>query len=170
MVAARKLHAVQVGVYMHPNDHEAWLDVRGPSLHVYRFKFDAADLPRVAAHRWYFHQGNRSVAAKALIDGKWVKLHRWLIGAPKGEEVDHVNRDPFDCTRENLKLANRFHQERNKGAMRHSSTGMRGVIPQSGRFEARIQYKGKRYYLGTFEKDWHARLAYILAEHRLIHA
>ena len=152
-----------VGTFMPPNDHESWIDVKGYN-HIHRFKFDTTDLSKVARHKWYFHKGNRSVVAKALIDGKWVKLHRFLIDAPRGVEVDHKNRDPYDCTRKNLKLTDRFHQERNKVAMRRSSTGMRGVIPRRGMFEARIQFKGQRKYIGTFDAAWKARLAYMIEE------
>ena len=33
-----------------------------------------------------------------------------------------------------------------------NTTGHKGVYLKNGRFAARIQYKGKRYYLGTFDK------------------
>ena len=72
-----------------------------------RFKFtvDTQDLHGVLEHRWYSHnRGGRANFIITKIHGVWVYLHHFLIGKPtKGTVTDHIDRDPTNNRRNNLR-------------------------------------------------------------------
>ncbi|AYO30638.1 hypothetical protein D2962_08375 [Biomaibacter acetigenes] len=63
-------------------------------------------------------------------DGKWTlnPMHRYLIDAPKGMYVDHINHDTLDNRISNLRIVTGSGNAQNKkGALSNSKTGIRGV-------------------------------------------
>lgn len=82
-----------------------------------------------------------------------VLLHRWIMGVPVGVGyrviVDHINRDPLDCRRSNLRLVSPTASNLNRAiAGRELPVGV--YRTWSGRFEARIKRRGRYRHLGTF--------------------
>jgi hypothetical protein len=72
------------------------------------------------------------------------------LNAPKGVEVDHINRDPLDNRRVNLRLCTHSQNGANKLAPENAS-GYRGVYKVSkNRWHARKKIDGKCVYLGSF--------------------
>ena len=69
---------------------------RGPVL------IDAADLPLVAPFHWFF-TGHRYAARQQC--GGVIYMHRMLLRAEPGLEVDHINGDGLDNRRCNLRTA-----------------------------------------------------------------
>ena len=69
---------------------------------------DDADAERVTRFKWHAVRRGRVVHAMrtAKRDGgrATVYLHRWLLDAPAGLEVDHRNGNGLDNRRENLRL------------------------------------------------------------------
>ena len=68
---------------------------------------DAADLPKIAPFRWcaYRHRNSFYAGTRARRpDGGrcTVDMHRLILGAPKGVEVDHRDNDGLNNRRENL--------------------------------------------------------------------
>jgi HNH endonuclease len=53
-------------------------------------------------NKWKWHYNSRY--AERTEDNKHVRMHRLLIGAETGEIVDHINGDPLDNRRSNLRL------------------------------------------------------------------
>lgn len=101
------------------------------------------DLDRVLAEgRWFQFDDRKKVIGStetypyALCthqrDGKErsVRLHRFIMEAPRGIEVDHINHDTLDNRRENLRLVTKSQNQQNiGGAHRDSRSGVR--IPNS---------------------------------------
>ena len=76
-------------------------------------------------------------------------LHRALLAAPKGLEVDHINGDKLDNRRSNLRLATRKENGRNQKLNARNKTGIAGVtIDKNGRFWARLKFEGRQLELG----------------------
>lgn len=77
--------------------------------------------------------------------------------------VDHINNDPIDNRRCNLRLATPGQNVLNKGPDSGNTTSKyKGVSKRKGRknWRVRINYQGKRYSLGTFENEIDAAKAY----------
>lgn len=112
---------------------------------------DSQDVIAVSAFSWramraagvktYYY-----ASATSRSNGKRVTLlmHRLLIGAKPGEIVDHINRDPLDNRRKNLRLVDANQSAANK--VMRNKLGYKGIRRQSGsgRFEASICFRGER--------------------------
>ncbi len=91
-----------------------------------------------------------------------IRLHREILNAPKGVEVDHRNRNPQDNTRDNLRLATHGQNGANaKSQSRKQPTTFKGVVfrKRVGNWMARIG-KRPRQYLGVFRTAIEAAAAY----------
>lgn len=105
------------------------------------------------------------------IDGKKHKAHRliWLYvyGEMPPDEIDHINRNKLDNSIDNLRLADRQINSRNRGASKNSKTGIRGVYLDKnyGRWVASINTsKNTRLRLGYFDTLYEAISARLGAE------
>lgn len=93
-------------------------------------------------------------------------LCRVIAAAPNGIVVDHINRDPLDNRRPNLRLCTIAENSRNRrrpaGAL-----GVKGVTRHRKKFRAQIKVDRKTIVLGSFETVAAAHEAYCAAAVRL---
>jgi hypothetical protein len=85
---------------------------------------------------------------------------------------DHVNGNPLDNTRDNLRLIPQCQNCHNRGAQRNSQTGIKGVWydKRVGKFGAEIKIKGVKHWLGHFPTVIDAQVARNVAGRRLVGA
>ena len=91
-------------------------------------------------------------------------LHRLVIGAKKGEVVDHINKDTMDNRRENLRIVtvaqNAWNRKKQAGRCPNTS-GFIGVFKTpKGRFSASISINNKSFRLGVYDTAEMAAMAY----------
>ncbi len=120
-------------------------------------KFDAADVPMIKelGKRWApsWSESHKQYRAVARTENGSVLMHRWLMNAPAGMLVDHINHDTLDNRRSNLRLVTHSENEQNRrGATRKSKTGVRGVYKDSrrGTYYVEVKVNGVRHYAGGF--------------------
>ena len=118
------------------------------------FIFDSEDLPLVQQHIW-------SVDRYGYAVGFRVKLHRLLMGNPKGV-VDHINGNPSDCRKNNLRITTQHNNSMNSRLSKNSTTGYKGVCldKNTGKYMAHIHPDGKMKFLGYYNSPIEAALAY----------
>ncbi len=92
------------------------------------------------------------------------RMHRFLLGAPKGVMVDHRNGDKLDNRRENLRLCTNSQNQANRQVFRGASP-FKGVCWQqrpngTGAWKAQLIVESKVVYLGVFKTDLEAASAY----------
>jgi hypothetical protein len=139
---------------------------------------DDEDKERVLAFKWtyYFHVRSRKEYAHRGIwihggKGKQtsISLHRFILNAPKGIQVDHRDNDGLNCQKSNLRLATNAQNHHNMKNRRDSAIPYKGVYRakcSGGRWEyrkpftARITAFGKTYPLGMFATAEEAAMAY----------
>lgn len=95
-------------------------------------------------------------------------MHRLLVGAERGIEVDHKNRDGLDCRRENLRVATRSQNASNSPSIGGTSK-YKGVNwhRARGKWAAYIKHNMVRKYLGLFLSEQDAACAYDAAAIRM---
>ncbi len=87
-------------------------------------------------------------------------LHRLVMDAPKGKDVDHKDGNLFDCRRGNLRLCTRGQNNMNR--KNENKTGFKGVYwhKAANKYAARIMLERKSYHLGLFDNTEDAARAY----------
>jgi hypothetical protein len=120
---------------------------------------DAADLSIVGDAIWRkTTQGyaGRTAGSKTLL------LHREIMGAPPGLVVDHRNHNRLDNRRENLRVCPRAGNSQNSTGHKDRRSRFKGVEwdAERGRWAARICANGVRMFLGRYDTEVEAAMAY----------
>lgn len=91
-----------------------------------------------------------------------MKLHTFVTKAKKGEMVDHINGDGLDNRRCNLRIVTRRQNSLNSKPKSNTSSKFKGVSRRknSKKWVASINIYRKSHYLGAFEDEEKAALAY----------
>ena len=126
---------------------------------------DPEDEQAVSRHRWYVWKPKSSnLYASARVEGRWVWLHRFIMGPPPKPELrtDHVNGNGLDNRRSNLRWATPAQNMRNSRKVKSQSSKFKGVHWAKNRqgWEARIRADGHVRYLGVFDTEENAAAAY----------
>ncbi len=89
-------------------------------------------------------------------------LHRLIMGAQKGQIVDHINGNSLDNRKCNLRFATAKQNSVNSKARKNNLSGHKGVSWNVAcrKWMAIIMNSGKRYYLGVFTHKDRAAMAY----------
>jgi hypothetical protein len=84
--------------------------------------------------------------------GHTAYLHRFIMSAPQGTTVDHVNGDGLDNRKANLRFATRSQQLANTRIHSHCTSGYRGVCwdKTRGLWIAKVGYRGKQINVGRY--------------------
>lgn len=140
-------------------------------------KVDSSDFKWASQFNWYVWipsdapQLTYAVRKIRLPSGNYSKrlLHRELLDAPRGVEVDHWDRDGLNNRRKNLRLCSTSQNQGN--SRQHFDAGtskFKGVTwhKGSGKWQASIQVQKKRHYLGWFSDEGKAGAAYALASEK----
>lgn len=97
-----------------------------------------------------------------------VHMHRAILSAPDGMQVDHVNHETLDNRRENLRLATFSQNTKNRKRYKNNTSGIKGVslYKPSQKWIAIISVDGKFKHLGYYVSKEAAAHAYAEAAHR----
>lgn len=94
----------------------------------------------------------------AVVKNKF--LHRLIMAPPPRLVVDHINGDPLDNRRCNLRVCTQAENLRNGKGHRDSGSMFRGVSKYKNGWRAQIFVNGKVVYLGTYKTEHEAAIAY----------
>ena len=100
---------------------------------------------------------------KGLVQGKQVLMHQVVYGqVPVGKVIDHLNHDPYDNRRDNLREASRGENAQNRTPKKRANGLPIGVnmTRHKTKYFATITHKRKQIHIGTFETAEDAALAY----------
>lgn len=115
---------------------------------------DAENFDRLSAHNW--RVGRSGHVSRS--EGKaTVYLHREVLSTD-AEDVDHINRDPLDCRRANLRACT--HQDNMRNRRRWGQGEYRGVYPHGKKWRALIMVNYRQINCGSFASPIEAAVAY----------
>lgn len=120
---------------------------------------DDDDYEKLNQYKWHVYKIGYIYAR---VSKKYTYMHRLIMNAPKGIEVDHINHDKFDNQKSNLRLCTRQQNIHNKKPNKNKTSKYKGVRWHKGNksWQSKISYDGKRYYLGYFNTEAEAAHAY----------
>ena len=135
---------------------------------------DAEDTDRITAFRWRAACSKRNCYAvrsgrKGTGEPATVYMHREILGAPKGVEVDHRNGDGLDNTRSNIRIATHQQNMTNCRLRSNNTSGYIGVSFETGhqKWCASIRVNGRNIRLGCFDEKEDAAQARTAAAHQI---
>jgi len=127
---------------------------------------DADDYDRFSQYKWSCSQdGNNFYAYTFLSEGnkkKRVFMHRLIMNAPKGLIVDHIDGNGLNNRKSNLRLCTKAQNVQNSRPRSNGSSKYKGVFwnKVNKKWSASIRKGDKRIYLGGFDDEIEAALAY----------
>lgn len=87
-------------------------------------------------------------------------LHRLVMRAKPGDQVDHINGNGLDCQKSNLRFVTTTQNRRNQQKARSTSSIYKGVRCRKSSWEAFITVNHHYRYLGVFDSEVDAAAAY----------
>lgn len=129
---------------------------------------DHEDYLRLAAAKllkWNAQKvGKRYYASRNTKDQK-LYLHRWVMNAPTGMVIDHIDGDSLNNMKANLRLCHHRDNARNQRNQENRQSVFKGVTKQrnSPSWISQIEFGGEHVRLGSFGTAEDAAKAYDLA-------
>lgn len=128
---------------------------------------DESDTGILRSHHWSIQRNRQSetyyVYRQVRTGGhrRKIYLHRELMGATAGYQVDHINGDGLDNRRINLRLCTNVENSYNRKPSSRSKTGLKGVYKTSrGKWAACCSSSGRTLHLGIYPTSVDAARAY----------
>lgn len=135
---------------------------------------DDEDYEKVSKWKWYAHEssnGGKFYAARKhwtpsdtirtirsngrVVKGSYsmMRMHRFIIDAPEGMEVDHIDGNGLNNQKENLRIVDHLENMWNQRTRKTSKSGIRGISfdKQTNKWRATATKNGKYYNLGRFK-------------------
>lgn len=131
---------------------------------------DDEDFDRINSHKWCAaldRTTNSYYAARNSprdADGKQhrILMHREIMNAKHGEQVDHINHDTLDQRRSNLRLCSNSQNHANQRMPSTNKSGFKGVSldKPTGKWKAQVRANGEKKYIGLYVTAIEAAIAY----------
>lgn len=120
---------------------------------------DDEDYGWLSKYKWTIHSNGY---VKTWTGEETEYMHRMVMNAVSGQEVDHIDREKLNCQKSNLRFATRSQNNANRDKRETNNCGYKGVRWEEGRkrFLARIGVDGKTYNLGRYKSAIDAAKAY----------
>jgi hypothetical protein len=124
---------------------------------------DDADHEWLSRWKWSAERACRTFYATRKGDGRILRMHREIVGAAPGQQVDHADGDGLNNTRANLRLVSSAQNQNNRTRKQPGATSRyRGVSWDAARnkWQAQINVHGRKVHLGRFDSELEAATAY----------
>jgi len=128
---------------------------------------DTEDIAKVKNLKWRFIKSKGyaiSGRGKAA-----VLMHRFIIDAPKGLLIDHVNFNKLDNRKINLRVCSSFQNMQHRKLTKRNVTGIKGIYwhKQTQKWAVEIRKDNKKYWLGLYDSKECAARVYDKAAKKL---
>lgn len=154
--------------YKGPNPHQVsacgtFVRIRIPSGE--EILVDSEDYPKVELFRWF--RASRRPYAHAHVrgaDGRrhQIQMHRLIMNPPANLVIDHIDGDPKNNRKSNLRVCTQAENSRNQRSQKSKASRWRGVsmCKSTGRWQVAIRVGGTRVWGGRFSDEIEAAQAY----------
>jgi len=129
---------------------------------------DNDDYNKLIKYKWFAssEKGRSTIYAlrQTKISGsqRCLSMHRAILNAPKGVQVDHINHNGLDNRRANLRLCTRQQNQFNRKMQTKHSSSWKGVrwVKERHKWRSEIQYNTRTIHIGYFDSEIQAAKAY----------
>lgn len=92
---------------------------------------DTENLESLIKHRWFLSKSNKHkdyVRVMCNISSKKIRLHRFILNITDSKiEIDHINRNPLDNRKCNLRIVTKSQNGFNREMRKTNKSGYRGI-------------------------------------------
>ena len=132
------------------------------------FYFDVEDYEKIKNYCWIEDVGKTgysSIRARVPDENKKTIMH-WVIMGNKW--YDHINRNPLDNRKSNLRKASKVENNRNCSISKNNKSGIIGIVwnKKNNNWRTRITVNRKNIELGSFANKEDAIIARLQAEQK----
>lgn len=122
--------------------------------------------------RWYYKpraygDGNvgdaaRTLNGRGLTTNKTIRMHNMIMPAPPGFETDHIDCNPLNNQRSNLRSSTKSQQGWNRRRQKNNTSGHKGVYwhKRDKKWRVQLRVGGKKKFIGNFAEKEDAIKAY----------
>ena len=111
---------------------------------------DRGDIDKAMRYSWCISKTGYPVAR---INNRVVKMHRYLLGLTSGDKVvDHINGNPLDNRRANLRVCSTLENAWNIGLKKTNTSGCAGIRKTpNNTYNVRITVNRKEIHVGNYK-------------------
>lgn len=130
---------------------------------------DESDYDFINQWHWRVEGGyairSRNSNEASLKKPKRILMHRVILNTPDGMATDHINGNPLDNRRCNLRICTKSENNKNRKPNYKSTSKYKGVTRshESKKWRVQLGMNGKNLHIGLFESEDDAARAYNLA-------
>jgi hypothetical protein len=126
---------------------------------------DDEDYDRVMKYKWYAqrrHAGKFCATGRIPGRSSRMLLHRFLLLPPPGMQVDHIDGNPLNNRRSNLRICTNAQNSMNSLKAKKKTSTFKGVFwnRESRKWKSAISPNGRQIHLGFFSDPILAAKAY----------
>ena len=116
---------------------------------------DRSDYDLVSKYKWHLQIDTYTSYAASKINGKIIKLHRFIMDCPPLLEVDHKNGNGLDNRRCNLRVCTKSQNQLRRQIYRKTSSRYRGVswCKNNKKWRVQARISGKKFSIGYFHNE-----------------
>ncbi len=118
---------------------------------------DTEDFDKIKKHSWSATEKKKNsgvfyVRCGAGPEGKYLSIHKCILNYPSSLMCDHINRNPLDNRKSNLRLCTNQQNSFNKPPSVKNKTGVTGVhfSKQTNKWTVQMRINGKAKHYGLF--------------------
>lgn len=121
---------------------------------VARAKVDLEDIEKIETKKW-------SLWAHNYVRSENTSLHRFILDAPSDLQVDHIDHNPLNNCKSNLRLCTRGENQQYKLMQSNNTSGHPGITwsKEKKKWVVRICLNGHQYHIGYYKEIDEAILA-----------
>lgn len=128
---------------------------------------DPADFNTYGKNKWQRHSSGYAARVTTVKGVKtFVTLHRLIMNAPKGAQVDHIDGDTFNNRRSNLRICTPSQNMMNRAPTKGTRSAYKGItyvnekFSRKNRWMASIRSGGIKKTIGYYATEIEAAKAY----------
>lgn len=124
------------------------ITINSPKHGIFYAFVDDEDFDYISKYTWRVNKAGNYSRPVTNIKRKSTKMHHLLIER-NGLTIDHIDGNPFNNQRNNLRVCSQSQNTKNCKSHSDSKTGIKGVFfnNNKNKFEARIKVNGKAIFL-----------------------
>lgn len=117
----------------------------------------------IARGKWHCTHSGYAVRTERQLGRKvYIFMHRLIANAPRGKVADHIDRNPLNNQRSNLRICTQAENTRNASLSKNNTSGFNGVIwcTSAKKWRVSIVVDRAQKYIGVFSCKIEAAKAY----------